>query len=172
MTALLAEIPSPSSRPPSSRPDADSPHGPRHHIRKRQNCARFIDIDLAHRLLNHKGKCRHLHGHRLRIEVTCSMLGVDHLGLVIDFSEIKARIGGWLDKNWDHGAVLNAADKELIALLHKQNSKVYVLDCNPTAENLATHLLRQARLLLNDIEHVDVAKVRIWETPNCWAEAT
>lgn len=100
------------------------------------------------------------------------MLGVDHLGVVIDFSEIKTRIGGWLDKNWDHGAVLNVADKELIALLRQQNSKVYVLDCNPTAENLATHLLREARLLLQDIEHVDVAKVRIWETPNYWAEAT
>jgi 6-pyruvoyltetrahydropterin/6-carboxytetrahydropterin synthase len=107
----------------------------------------------------------------MRIEVTCSTMGVDHLGVILDFSEIKRLIGGWLDKNWDHGAVLNVADKELIELLRKQQNKVYVLDCNPTAENLAVHLLREARKLLIDIEHVDVVRVRIWETPNCWAEA-
>ena len=170
-STLLTESPSPSSRPPSSRPDAEVHHGPRH-IRKRQSCARFLDVDLAHRLLNHPSKCKNLHGHRLRIEVTCSTLGLDHHGVIIDFGEIKRLIGGWLDKHWDHGAVLNAADKELIQLLLKQQNKVYVLDCNPTAENLATHLLREARKLLIDIAHVDVVRVRIWETPNCWAEAT
>jgi hypothetical protein len=39
-------------------------------------------------------------------------------------------------------------------------------------ENLAWYLLRKSRELLTDIEHVDVVKVRVWETPNCWAEAT
>ena len=141
-------------------------------MRKRQNCMRVIEFDAAHRLPNHPGKCRSLHGHRYRVEITCSAAQLDHVGVVLDFGEIKHRIGGWIDEHWDHGSILCADDWRLIAhLKHDPNQKVFVVPFQPSAENLATYLLRKSRELLTDIEHVDVVKVRLWETPNCWAEA-
>lgn len=134
---------------------------------------RALEFDSAHRLPNHKGKCASLHGHRYKAEIVCSAAVLDHVGVVIDFHEIKHRIGTWIDKHWDHGVILQQTDVELIAHLRKdQHQKLYVLPCAPSVENLAWYLLRKSRELLTDIEHVDVVKVRVWETPNCWAEAT
>lgn len=134
-----------------------------------RRCARYLDFDAAHRLVNHASKCRNLHGHRYRVRVLCEG-PLDDIGVVIDFGEIKGRIGTWLDAHWDHGAILNREDAALIAWCRDENSKVYVLDCNPTAENLAAHLLGIARKLLGDVQGLRVVSVRIHETPNCYAE--
>jgi 6-pyruvoyltetrahydropterin/6-carboxytetrahydropterin synthase len=134
------------------------------------HCARFLDVDAAHRLVEHRGKCAHLHGHRYRIEIVCEGT-IDGLGVVVDFGEIKARVGAWLDEHWDHAAILNRSDAALVKLCRDSGWHLYVLDCNPTAENLAAHLLDVARRELSHVSGLRVAMIRIWETPNCYAEA-
>jgi 6-pyruvoyl-tetrahydropterin synthase len=45
----------------------------------------------------------------------------------------------------------------------------YILNGEPTAENLAKHLLEKAQDMIGSQE-LRVSKVRVWETPNCFAE--
>ena len=128
-------------------------------------CMRKIEFDAAHRLVNHEGLCAHLHGHRYVAEVECEA-PLDELGRVVDFSEIKAKVGKFVAEQWDHASLLNAADEKLIALCRENDWRVYLMQSNPTAENIAAELLRIAQSLLS----VKVVRVRIWETPNCYAE--
>mgnify|MGYP003753981247 CR=1 FL=1 len=137
-------------------------------------CTRRLEIDAAHRLVHHKSKCGALHGHRYRVEVTC-VANVLSGGMVIDFSLTKSIFGVWLDEKLDHTAILNKEDVALIQavnLVHEQAGKkpVYVVDFEPTSENLAWFFLDKANELLQP-EHVVVSKVRVYETPNCWSDA-
>lgn len=135
------------------------------------SCTRRLEFDAAHRVLRHESKCRHLHGHRYRVELTCSAHALDDIGRIIDFGVIKEICGTWLDTYWDHGTILHQEDKELIELCRRNAWKVYVLPENPTAEVMAHHLLDLFTALLKS-KQVTLLKVVVWETPNCWAEAT
>lgn len=133
---------------------------------------RRFEFDAAHRVLGHEGKCRHLHGHRYVADVTVSAPELDALGRVVDFSVLKERLGRWIDDHWDHNALFNVDDplKEVLApsALTYTGKAPYLFLCNPTAENIACDLWHQANVLLPD--HVVVQRVRIYETPNCWAD--
>jgi len=52
--------------------------------------SKSIDIDVAHKLPWHEGKCKNLHGHRLAIEVAVSSFSLDENDIVVDFGELKA----------------------------------------------------------------------------------
>jgi len=150
---------------------------------------RRFEFDAGHRVLGHEGKCRWLHGHRYVAEVTLIADQLDKIGRVLDFSEVKDLVGNWIDGNWDHNFILHPADPLLLCHNHPQimlnhSTKVqaaaifdgrnpYVMPAgyeNPTAENMAAVLLDACRgsLLLNVA--CEVTKVRLYETPNCFAE--
>lgn len=132
-------------------------------------CTRRIQFCAGHRIRGHESKCAHLHGHNYVALVTARAPNLDKLGRVVDFSVLKEVVGGWIDAAWDHGLVLWKEDVEAIsaaALLKDQ--KLYLLPKNPTAENMAEHLLLKARTLLKGT--VEVTRVRLWETENCYAE--
>ena len=132
---------------------------------------RRFEFDAGHRLSQHLGKCRNLHGHRYIAELTVSTateLGPDQM--VIDFGVLKKRIGEWIDKHWDHGMVLDADDKYWVKTIEAAGLKLYCMQGPPTAENMAHELVHVAKRLLVDME-VRVTKIRLYETPNCWAEA-
>ena len=131
---------------------------------------RIIEFDAGHRLLRHESKCAHIHGHRYKAEIHCEAPELDAVGRVIDFSVIKELVGSWVDEEWDHAFLVNVKDQVMWRFLDEQRQKHYVMPCEPTAENMAAHLLEQARHLLKD-KGVRVVLVRLWETPNCFAEA-
>ena len=129
---------------------------------------RRLEIDAGHRLLKHEGKCRHVHGHRYVFDVTVSAEKLDEVGRVIDFGEVKRVLGGWLDDNWDHGFILGP-DDPLLFWLEEHEMKRFVLAWAPTAENIASYFFTVASELMGRAG-ISVTKVRVWETPNCWAE--
>jgi 6-pyruvoyltetrahydropterin/6-carboxytetrahydropterin synthase len=130
---------------------------------------RKLEIDAGHRLLKHESKCRNVHGHRYVFQVTCTAKELDGVGRVIDFSVIKSKLGGWLDENWDHGFIYEKGDPlEEFLVMHDQ--RCYPMYQPPTAENLAMHFLRIARELMKPHD-IQVTKVVVWETPNCYATA-
>ena len=124
--------------------------------------------------MNHESKCRHPHGHRYAVEVTCEADALDQCGRVIDFGAIKAEVGTWLDEHWDHGFIVNAEDvlmRGLLALGEEAGPfRHFVFPGEPSAENMAAFLLAQAQRLLTPCS-IRVTKVRVWETPNCYADA-
>lgn len=135
---------------------------------------RKLEFDAAHRVMNHESKCATLHGHRYVIEVEATCQVLDGIGRVIDFSVIKERLGTWLDEHWDHNSILYALDKETVEALNKLPRKKdpFVVDWNPTAENMAEYLLKFVCPMLFIDYMIKVIKITVWETPNCKAEAT
>ncbi len=110
---------------------------------------RTHEICAAHRLFGHQGSCGRIHGHNyvLEVEVERCSGGTDETtGMVMDFSEIRERLCSWLDRNWDHRLLLWDRDPlaSLAGLIEEHApGSVLAVPFNPTAENMARHLLHQ-----------------------------
>lgn len=122
-----------------------------------------IDFCYGHRLLNYSGKCRHLHGHNGRAEIVLEGESLDHRGMLMDFSDIKAELRTWIDETLDHRMILCQSDPALPAL-QELEEPLYVIDCNPTAENIARLIFEHAHE-----HHFPVVEVSLWETPRSCA---
>lgn len=122
-----------------------------------------IDFCYGHRLLNYDGKCKYLHGHNGRAVIALASESLDTRGMVIDFSDIKRVVASWIDDNLDHRMILHR-DDPAVDILKKMGEPLYLLDVNPTAENIA-------KLIYDFVaDHgFPVTEVALWETPNSWA---
>lgn len=104
-------------------------------------------FEAAHRLAWHPGKCRNLHGHSYRLDVTVSG-PLDDNGVVIDFDRLSEIVHREVITAWDHRDLNQVID-------------------NPTAELLA----HRAWDLLTDAG-LAVAGLRLWETTDSSVELT
>lgn len=127
---------------------------------------REIDFCYGHRLLNYAGKCRNLHGHNGRAVIAIESASLDELGMVMDFSEIKRVVSNWIDENLDHRMILHCDDPARTAL-EKLGEPLYLIDTNPTAENIAKLIFDYARS-----QGFPVVETILWETPRCFATYT
>jgi 6-pyruvoyltetrahydropterin/6-carboxytetrahydropterin synthase len=136
-------------------------------------CTRRIEFDAAHRVMLHESKCKYLHGHRYVIEATFQAEALDTLGRVVDFGVIKERLGGWIDRYWDHNTVLCERDRVLGECIANQlQQTVFYLPDNPTAEVMAAYLLETVCPVLFADTDVRCVGIRLYETPNCYADAS
>jgi 6-pyruvoyltetrahydropterin/6-carboxytetrahydropterin synthase len=124
---------------------------------------REISFCYGHRLLNYDGKCRHLHGHNGRALITLESPQLDGLGMVVDFSQIKRVVGTWINDTLDHKMILHK-DDPVLAYLRQQGEPIFVLDTNPTAENIARMIYEYTAA-----QGFPVVEVRLWETDDSFA---
>ncbi|MBI4679477.1 MAG: 6-carboxytetrahydropterin synthase [Elusimicrobia bacterium] len=125
---------------------------------------RRVRFCYGHRLLGHKGKCRHLHGHNAVAEVALRRRALDRYGMVVDFEEIERQVQAWVDDEMDHRSLLNSRDP-LVKLLRDLGLPVVALRGNPTAENLAKLIFDFAQG-----KGLPVASVKVWESRDSAAE--
>jgi 6-pyruvoyltetrahydropterin/6-carboxytetrahydropterin synthase len=131
-------------------------------------CTRKLEFDAGHRLMKHESKCRNVHGHRYVVEITCDAERLDEVGRVIDFSDIKRIVGGWIDEVLDHGFIVQDGDP-ILAALRADQTKHIIVSFSPTAEHLVEFIAANAQALLR-AQGIKVAHVRLYETPNGWAD--
>jgi 6-pyruvoyltetrahydropterin/6-carboxytetrahydropterin synthase len=124
---------------------------------------REIRFCYGHRLLDYSGKCRHLHGHNGRGVISLAAGELDALGMVMDFSHIKRVVSAWIDEKLDHKMILNRKDP-ILPLLEKQGEPVFLIDANPTAENIARLIFDFTRE-----QGFPVVQVQLWETDDSYA---
>ena len=144
------------------------------------------EVSMGHRLPDHKGKCRNLHGHNYQISVTIE--GQPEAdGMIIDFAYLKAYLSEVL-RPMDHAMVLWDQDP-WVEILRKAQIKgmfvddqgassptlLYLLPNHPSAENIALHLfdrMNQKLRLHSDLKHVSatLVSVKVQETEDGWAE--
>ncbi len=107
------------------------------------------NFSSAHQLRGYKGKCENLHGHNYRVEIFARGRELDHIGLLVDFGDLKT-----------------AADDIVGYLDHRNINELPPFDAelNPSAENLARYILERVAARVGD-ERVQVYKVRCYETP-------
>ena len=109
--------------------------------------------DSAHFLRNYRGKCEKLHGHRYVVEAGLTYDDVGEGGMAFDFTEAKRHL------------------REIAGRLDHENINEIppFTELEPSAENQARWIFQEMRGLLGaDGEHL--AYVRVWETPNQWAQ--
>ena len=139
---------------------------------------RRLEFDSGHRIPNHDGQCRHLHGHRYAIEVTLTGEIANHPGkaddgMVLDFGDIKKLTNQYVVELWDHAFLVAKEDEGLVAFLATlPNHKTVIMEHVPTVENLATAAFAILKPVFNKAfeGRLELSCIRLYETPNCWAD--
>lgn len=102
-------------------------------------------ICAAHRLVGNMRGCGRLHGHNYLIEIELTGTPSKE-GVIMDFYDIKAKFGRWLDENWDHRLILHEEDPLVRDLEVREalsgDGSLVVVPFIPTAENMANYLLK------------------------------
>lgn len=138
-----------------------------------------LEFDAGHRIPSHKSQCKNLHGHRYAIEITLSgdiitLENASENGMVMDFSDVKAIAKSAVVDVWDHAFLVYQHDKEILNFLNSlPNHKTVVFPTVPTAENMAAEAFKILKNQYQDTygNHLKLEKVRLYETPNNWADA-
>lgn len=131
-------------------------------------CVRKFWFCCGHRIVGHEGKCANVHGHNYSLFVHASADDLDSLGRIVDFSELKSKISSWIDECWDHSFILYEKDELLMPLISvlEVTKPFYIMDVNPTAENMALHLLNDVFPKLFKNSNITIDCVELWETEN------
>ncbi len=106
---------------------------------------RSFSFEAAHQLPWHPGKCRRLHGHNYRLEVTVQGPVGDN-GVVMDFDDLSAVVHRELVDRYDHRYLNELID-------------------NPTAEEVAHEAWKRL-----EAAGLPVVRLRLWETPESSVE--
>ena len=138
-----------------------------------------LEFDAGHRIPSHKSQCKNLHGHRYAIEITLSgeiitQENTSENGMVMDFSDVKAIAKSAVVDLWDHAFLVYQHDTEILSFLNSlPNHKTVVFPTVPTAENMAAEAFKILKNQYQDTygNHLKLEKVRLYETPNNWADA-
>ena len=106
----------------------------------------------AHSLRGYQGKCEALHGHNWRVQMTARASVLDKLGMVLDFTELKAAVDSVLDR-----------------LDHRFLNEVPPFDTiNPSSENLARYIFDEVAAVIND-DRVHATRCDVWESDGAFS---
>ena len=112
---------------------------------KKVRLSKEFHFEMGHALLNYDGLCRHIHGHSYKLIIT--VIGTPiadpldpKLGMVLDFSDLKAAVKEPIVDHFDHSLIINKeAERYLPDESHAMYEKVHLLDFQPTCENLVLY---------------------------------
>lgn len=160
--------------------------------------SREIGIDAGHRVMDHRSKCRNLHGHRYKVQAWCRgplFPSGEQTGMVLDFGFLKEEMMERIDAPFDHAFIFSVRDslcREMFALDEpplagvvdeaverdqfyrgegRGGVRVCVIPGVPTAEYLAKFWfdLLCPRVIERSGDRATLVCLKVWETPNCWA---
>mgnify|MGYP001159676607 FL=1 len=117
----------------------------------------------GHRLMNHGGKCRHLHGHSVKASITIGAEKLNEDGMVCDFADIRNSGEDYINRHLDHNLLLYREDP-LIPALEAGGERFRALDEHPTAEVLAKEIFMAVKNA-----GLGVIEVTLWETASSYA---
>ncbi|MGH9475836.1 MAG: 6-carboxytetrahydropterin synthase QueD [Terriglobales bacterium] len=103
----------------------------------------------GHALRGYRGKCENPHGHNYRVRVRVDGTGLNDIGLLYDFKDLKTHLRRETEQ-WDHQYL---------------NDLEQFRDMNPSAENMARVLFERLReALAGNAQAVKVHSVTVFET--------
>ncbi len=124
--------------------------------------------EMAHRLPEHTGGCRNVHGHsyRMWIELTGEP---DEQGMVLDYFTLKEIVDP-LVAEIDHSFLCDRSDKLIVDFLKSSGLKAVFVDFPTTAEHIAQWFFLRLSPLFAPMKHLRELRVRIQETERTYAE--
>ncbi len=128
-----------------------------------------ITFEAAHRLSDYDGKCKRIHGHSYKVELT-AYGELNKLGMVVDFGDLKKILNKYVFDAFDHRLILKMDDEynhKVFESMPDGKEVITWVPFNPTAENLARYLFDTISLEFSGLQ-----SIRLYETATSWVEVT
>jgi 6-pyruvoyltetrahydropterin/6-carboxytetrahydropterin synthase len=140
--------------------------------------SKTLEFDAGHRLPNHNSKCKNLHGHHYKIEITLegpvnTEDNQSQQGMLIDFTDIKKITQKTIIEPWDHAFFVYKNDHKVLNFLESlPDHKTVITELPPTAEHLTQMAYDRIKMALkkHSNTNVKIVSLKLFETPTSWAE--
>jgi 6-pyruvoyltetrahydropterin/6-carboxytetrahydropterin synthase len=126
--------------------------------------------EMGHRLPDHPGLCRNIHGHSYKMVVELEGEVLKN-GMIIDFYDLGLIVKPIIEK-LDHAFLVNRDDYKVYDFLKKNKMKMAAVDYSATVENICTDILGRIvkEIRSKKVRNISSISLKIYETPNSFAE--
>ncbi len=134
-----------------------------------------FSFETGHALYGYDGKCKNVHGHSYKLNVTVIGTPITDannvkFGMVIDFGDLKKIVKSEIVDKFDHATVFNKNTPhiELAKELESRDHSVILVDYQPTSENMVIDFAE--KIQKNLPEHIQLHSLKLQETDSSFAE--
>lgn len=134
-----------------------------------------FSFETGHALHGYDGKCKNIHGHSYRLNVTVIGKPVadesnPKCGMVIDFSDLKKIAKDEIVDVFDHATVFNknTPHLELAMMLKSKGHNVLLVDYQPTTEMMVIDFAEKIKKRLPN--NIKLHALKLQETATSFAE--
>ena len=134
-----------------------------------------FSFETGHALYGYDGKCKNVHGHSYRLDVTvigqpiADNTNVKY-GMVIDFKDLKKIVKEEVVDVFDHATVFNknTPHVELAKELENRGHNVLLVNYQPTSEMMVIDFAQKIKARLP--ENIQLFSLKLQETATSYAE--
>lgn len=134
-----------------------------------------FSFETGHALYGYDGKCKNVHGHSYRLDVTVIGKPISDntnvkFGMVIDFSDLKKIVKEEIVSVFDHATVFNknTPHVELAKELENRGHNVLLVDYQPTSEMMVIDFAEKIKKRLP--QDITLYSLKLQETATSFAE--
>ncbi len=134
-----------------------------------------FSFETGHALYGYDGKCKNVHGHSYRLDVTVIGTPISDsanvkFGMVIDFSDLKKIVKEEIVDVFDHATVFNknTPHVELAKELQDRGHNVLLANYQPTSEMMVIDFAEKIKRRLP--ENIKLHSLKLQETATSFAE--
>ena len=134
-----------------------------------------FSFETGHALYGYDGKCKNVHGHSYRLDVTVIGTPIDDasnvkFGMVIDFGDLKKIVKEDIVDVFDHATVFNknTPHVELAKELQDRGHNVLLVDYQPTSEMMVIDFAEKIKRRLP--ENINLHSLKLQETATSYAQ--
>lgn len=142
---------------------------------KRIRITKQFSFETGHALYGYDGKCKNVHGHSYRLDVTVIGTPIsdnNHVkyGMVIDFGDLKKIVKEEIVDVFDHATVFNknTPHVELANELKQRGHNVMLVDYQPTSEMMVIDFAKKIKQRLPS--GIKLHSLKLQETATSFAE--
>ncbi len=133
---------------------------------------KIFRFEAAYALHGYRGACANIHGHSYNLHVRVASVTQDHgyvggTGIIYDFRDLKEVVHQAVICHFDHQLILSEKYMAMHPNIHP-NGNVYVMDAEPTVENLL--LLCRIEIAKVLPATIRLVSIRLAETRDSYAE--
>ncbi len=134
-----------------------------------------FSFETGHALYGYDGKCKNVHGHSYRLDVTVIGQPIDDTsnvkyGMVIDFKDLKKIVKEEVVDVFDHATVFNknTPHVELAMELENRGHNVLLVNYQPTSEMMVIDFAKKIKARLP--KNLKLFSLKLQETATSYAE--
>ncbi len=129
--------------------------------------AKEFHWEMGHRLPEHFGLCKNIHGHSYKMIVEFNG-ELNKSGMVIDFYDVEKMLNPIIEK-LDHSFMVKDDDNITLDFLEKMNSKKVVVNFESTVENICKYISEEI-ISAKLPDNISCVNVRVYETVDAYTE--